>query len=119
MNFSFLSDNIFGKNTALIIQALDLVRDLPFRMYFVGTGYAAEDMKQMVKKEILKIKLFYRKYLRQRRTQTHYAAANLFFSIHLHNAPLVVQKRALHTPAVIAAGSTTSEIIVDNVTDFN
>lgn len=119
--FLFVGQHIWEKNTALIIQALDLVRDLPFRMYFVGTGYAAEDMKQMVKERNLEDKVIFTGNIYDREElKKHYAAADLFLFPSIYdNAPLVVREAAaLHTPAVIAAGSTTSEIIVDNVNGF-
>jgi len=90
-------------------------------MYFVGTGYAAEDMKQMVKERNLEDKVIFTGNIYDREElKNHYAAADLFLFPSIYdNAPLVVREAAaLHTPSVIAAGSTTSEIIVDNVNGF-
>lgn len=119
--FLFVGQHIWEKNTAMIIEALDLVRDLPFRMYFVGTGYAAEEMRQMVNERNLEYKIFFTGNIYDReQLKNHYAAADLFLFPSIYdNAPLVVREAAaLHTPSVIAAGSTTSEIITDNVNGF-
>lgn len=121
MVFLFVGQHIWEKNTALIIQALDLVRDMPYRMYFVGTGYAAEEMRQMVKERNLEYKIFFTGNIYEReQLKNLYAAADLFLFPSIYdNAPLVVREAAaLHTPSVIASGSTTSEIITDNVNGF-
>ncbi len=117
----FVGQHIWEKNTAMIINALELVRDLPFRMFFVGTGYAAEEMKQMVKERNLEYKIFFKGNIYDREElKSHYAAADLFlFPSMYDNAPLVVREAAaLYTPSIITAGSTTSEIIVDNENGF-
>lgn len=46
--FLFVGQHIWEKNTKMIVDALALIKDLDFRMFFVGTGYAADDLKQMV-----------------------------------------------------------------------
>lgn len=117
----FVGQHIWEKNTALIIQALELIKDLPFRMFFVGTGYAADEMKQMVKERKLDDKVIFKGSIYDREAlKDHYAAADLFLFPSLYdNAPLVVREAAaLHTPSVVAAGSTTSEIVVDNQNGF-
>ncbi|MFV0391469.1 MAG: glycosyltransferase [Paludibacteraceae bacterium] len=105
----------------MIIEALDLLRDLPYQMFFVGAGYAAEDMKQMVIARELEHKIFFKGSIYDREVlKAYYAAADLFLFPSLYdNAPLVVREAAaLHTPAIITAGSTTSEIITDNFNGF-
>ena len=44
----FVGQHIWEKNPRLIIESLALIPDVPFRMYFVGVGYAAEEMKKLV-----------------------------------------------------------------------
>ncbi len=119
--FLFVGQHIWEKNTALIIEALDLIRDLPYTMFFVGTGYAAEEMKAMVEARNLQNKIIFTGNIYDRELlKTHYVAADLFLFPSIYdNAPLVVREAAaMHTPAVIVAGSTTSEIITDNVNGF-
>lgn len=117
----FVGQHIWEKNTALIIDALERVRDLPFRMFFVGTGYAQEDMKRIVKEKNIEDRtVFTGSIYNREELKKHYAAADLFLFPSLYdNAPLVVREAAaLHTPSIIVAGSTTSEIIVDNENGF-
>lgn len=121
MVFLFVGQHIWEKNIAIIIQALDLLRDMSYRMYFVGTGYAAEEMRQMVKARNLEYKIFFTGSVYDReQLKNLYAAADLFLFPSIYdNAPLVVREAAaLHTPSVVTAGSSTSEIITDNVNGF-
>ena len=119
--FLFVGQHIWEKNTAMIIEALDLLRDMPYKMFFVGTGYAADEMKSMVKERRLEDKITFTGNIYDRELlKSHYAAADLFLFPSIYdNAPLVVREAAaFHTPSVIVAGSTTSEIITDNVNGF-
>lgn len=119
--FLFVGQHIWEKNTALVIEALDLLRDIPYTMFFVGTGYAAEEMKAMVREKGLEEKIIFTGNIYDRELlKSHYAAADLFLFPSIYdNAPLVVREAAaFHTPAVVVAGSTTSEIISDNINGF-
>ena len=90
-------------------------------MYFVGTGYAAEEMKQLVSEKGLDDKVTFVGMLTDRAAITrYYAAADLFLFPSLYdNAPLVVREAAaLHTPAVMAEGSTASSILTDGENGF-
>ena len=40
----FVGQHVWQKNPQLTIEALSRLEDVPFRMFFVGTGYAAEEM---------------------------------------------------------------------------
>ena len=44
----FVGQHIWQKNVRLTIEALEKVKDTSFKMFFVGNGYAAEEMKKMV-----------------------------------------------------------------------
>ena len=44
----FVGQHIWEKNPRLIIEALAMLPELPFRMFFVGNGYAAHAMRQLV-----------------------------------------------------------------------
>lgn len=117
----FVGQHIWEKNTALVISALEQVRDLPYRMYFVGVGYAADEMKTMIKERNLQDKVTFTGSMYDREElKKHYAAADLFLFPSLYdNAPLVVREAAaLHTPSVVVAKSTTFEIIGDNMNGF-
>jgi glycosyltransferase involved in cell wall biosynthesis len=114
--FLFVGQHIWQKNVRLVIEALEKINDLPFRMFFVGTGYAADEMKELVREKGLSEKVTFTGMLTEREAVTrYYAAADLFLFPSLYdNAPLVVREAAaLHTPAVMVEGSTAAEILRD------
>ena len=114
--FLFVGQHIWQKNVRLVIDALERINDLPFRMFFVGTGYAADEMKELVKQKGLSEKVTFTGMLTEREAITrYYAAADLFLFPSLYdNAPLVVREAAaLHTPAVMVEGSTAATILRD------
>ena len=114
--FLFVGQHIWQKNVRLVIDALEQINDLPFRMYFVGTGYAADEMKALVREKGLSEKVTFTGMLTDREAVTrYYAAADLFLFPSLYdNAPLVVREAAaLHTPAVMVEGSTAATILRD------
>ena len=103
----FVGQHIWEKNPRLIIEALALLPDLPFRMFFIGNGYAAHAMRQLVSEKGLDGKVTFVGTLTDRKTLTdYYAAADLFLFPSLYdNAPLVVREAAaLHTASVMAEG---------------
>lgn len=117
----FVGQHIWEKNPKLVIEALSLMKDVPFRMYFVGNGYAAEGMKALVSEKGLDSQVTFVGTITDReRLKDYYATSDLFLFPSLYdNAPLVVREAAaLHTPAVMAAGSTASQILTDGVNGF-
>ena len=117
----FVGQHIWEKNPRLIIEALALLPDLPFRMFFVGNGYAAHAMRQLVGEKGLDAKVTFVGTLTDRKKLTdYYAAADLFLFPSLYdNAPLVVREAAaLHTAAVMAKGSTAATILTDGCNGF-
>ena len=117
----FVGQHIWEKNPRLVIEALARMPDVPFRMFFVGTGYAAEEMKQLVTENGLDDKVTFVGMLTDRAEITrYYAASDLFLFPSLYdNAPLVVREAAaLHSPSVMAEGSTAATILTDNVNGF-
>jgi len=119
--FLFVGQHIWQKNTRFIIEGLERIKDLPFRMFFVGTGYAAEEMKQLVHDKGLDDKVTFTGMLTEREQITrYYAAADLFLFPSLYdNAPLVVREAAaLHTPSVMVEGSTAATILRDGENGF-
>ncbi len=117
----FVGQHIWQKNVRFVIEGLEKVKDLKFRMFFVGTGYAAEEMKQLVKEKGLEDKVTFTGMLTNRDEITrYYAAADLFLFPSLYdNAPLVVREAAaLHTPSIMIDESTAATIIKDNKNGF-
>lgn len=117
----FVGQHIWQKNTRLVIDALERLNDLPFRMFFVGTGYAAGDMKALVHEKGLDDKVTFTGVLTKREDIVkYYAAADLFLFPSLYdNAPLVVREAAaLHTPSIMLEGSTAATILKDGENGF-
>lgn len=119
--FLFVGQHIWEKNTKLIIESLAEIRELPFKMFFIGVGYAANDLKKLVTELQLESKVEFVGIVTERETiRQYYAAADLFLFPSLYdNAPLVIREAgALHTPSVLVAGSSSAENISDNFNGF-
>lgn len=117
----FVGQHVWQKNPQLTIEALSRLEDVPFRMFFVGTGYAAEEMKAMVSERGLDGKVTFVGSVTDRaKIVDYYAASDLFVFPSLYdNAPLVVREAAaLHTPSIMAAGSTAATILQDGENGF-
>ena len=119
--FLFVGQHIWEKNLGFLLDALSRLGDVPFRMFFVGSGYAAEEMKQKTAGLGLNAKVtFVGSVVEREELMRYYVAADLFLFPSLYdNAPLVVREAAaLHTPSVLIADSTASEIISPSVNGF-
>lgn len=117
----FVGQHIWQKNVRLIIDALAEIQTVPFRMYFIGNGYAASEMRHLVSEKGLDGKVTFAGSINSREDlANYYAASDLFLFPSLYdNAPLVVREAAaLHTPAVMVDGATASTIIDDGNNGF-
>ena len=117
----FVGQHIWEKNPRLVIEALARMTDVPFKMYFIGRGYAEQDMRNLVSRLGLDDKVTFTGNIGDRQLLTqYYAASDLFLFPSLYdNAPLVVREAAaLHTPAVMAKGATASTILRDGENGF-
>lgn len=121
----FVGQHIWEKNVGFILQSLSKLSHLDFKMLFVGTGYAATEMRLMacdlglVGKGEDKV-LFVGPVSDRELLSRYYEAADLFLFPSLYdNAPLVVREAAaLHTPSLLLRGSTASEVIVHEENGF-
>ena len=124
----FVGQHIWEKNVKLIIEALTMIRDMPFHALFVGDGYARDEMLTLAERQGLS---GHQDYRQDRLTfmgsvqsrelmKTIYTAADLFlFPSVYDNAPLVVREAAsLHTPSLVTRGSNTAELIRDGFNGF-
>ena len=117
----FVGQHIWEKNPRLVIESLARMKDVPFKMFFVGRGYAEQEMKDLVSSLGLDDKVTFTGNIGERDVITrYYAAADLFLFPSLYdNAPLVVREAAaLHTPSVMARGATASAVLTDRVNGF-
>jgi len=119
--FLFIGQHIWEKNTRLIIDTLALLKETPFKMFFIGTGYAEKELKTLVKQYGLQSKVeFLGMILDREQLKRYYTAADLFLFPSLYdNAPLVVREAStLHTPSMLIKGSTASEVVTDDYNGF-
>lgn len=125
----FVGQHIWEKNVKLIIEALTMIRDMPFHALFVGDGYYARDEMQALaerqgftgRQDYRQDRLTFLGSVQSRELmKTIYAAADLFlFPSVYDNAPLVVREAAsLHTPSLVTRGSNTAELIRDGFNGF-
>ncbi len=117
----FVGQHIWEKNIGFILDSLALIKDKPFHLFMVGTGYAVRDIRQKISKLGLQdhVTLLGNIHDRERLKRID-AAADLFLFPSLYdNAPLVVREAAaMHTPALMLQGSTASEVISSGVNGF-
>ena len=117
----FVGQHIWQKNVRLTIEALEKVKDTPFKMFFVGNGYAAEEMKKMVTEKGLDSQVTFVGTVTERETiKRYYAAADLFLFPSLYDTDGLVVKEAaaLQTPSVMVETATAASIIKDNINGF-
>ena len=117
----FVGQHILEKGLKIIIEALALLGNMPFRMNFIGTGYAAGDMKRLAESLHLEDRVTFHGVITDRETlRRYYAASDLFlFPSFYDNAPLVVREAAaMGTPSILLTGSTAAEMISDGENGF-
>ena len=119
----FVGQHRWEKNVRLIIDALKMIRASgeSFRMIFVGEGYAAKEMKHLVKEYDLGDQVVFLGVITDRRElQNIYAASDLLvFPSVYDNSPLVLQEAAaFDIPAVVVRNSSSAEGILDGVNGF-
>ncbi len=117
----FVGQLIWEKNIEMIIQSLVLIKDLAFKMYFVGAGYAAADIKKMVADAGLTDKIEFTGIIADReKLKQYYAAADLFLFPSTYDtwALVIHEAAALQTPSLLVNDSTISKTITDNVNGF-
>lgn len=117
----FVGQHIWEKNLSFLVDSLSSMRQLPFQMFFIGTGYADRELRRKVDELNLGGKVKFVGSLTDRsELERYYASADLFLFPSLYdNAPLVVREAAaLRTPSVLIKGSTSAEIVVDGKNGF-
>lgn len=119
----FVGQHILEKGVMVIIDALKLLQhdNVDFGMHFVGTGYAAEEMRQRVTQLGLSDRVKFHGVIKDREMlRDIYASAHLFlFPSFYDNAPLVVREAAMMgTPSVLLRGSTAAEVMTHGYNGF-
>ena len=117
----FVGQHIWEKNIGFILDSLALIKDKPFHLFMVGTGYAVREIRNRVKELGLQdhVTLLGNIHDRERLKRID-AASDLFLFPSLYdNAPLVVREAAaMHTPALMLQESTSAEVIEPDVNGF-
>ncbi len=118
----FVGQHIWEKGLDVVIDTLKEINGLvPFKMNFIGNGYAFDDIKKRIADYGLSDKVKLHGVIREREILSdYYAASDLFlFPSFYDNAPLVVREAAaMGTPAILLKGSTASEVINDGRNGF-
>ena len=117
----FVGQHIWEKNIGFILDSLALIKEQPFHLFMVGTGYAVREIRHRIKQLGLHDNVTMLGNIHDReRLKRIDAAADLFLFPSLYdNAPLVVREAAaMHTPALMLEESTAAEIIQADVNGF-
>ena len=117
----FVGQHIWEKNVRLSIEAMARIKDLPFRMFFIGTGYAADDMKKLVAELGIEDKVTFVGRLTDReKLKQYYAAASIFLFPSLYDTDGLVVKEAacFDTPSVMLREASASGMLTDGETGF-
>ena len=119
--FLFVGQIIWEKNIRMIVESLRLINDLPFKMFFVGSGYATNHLKQLVDESGLSDKVTFTGSISDRnKLKQYYAAADLFLFPSTYDTWAIVihEAAALHTPSLLVNDSTIAKIITNNTDGF-
>lgn len=119
--FLYVGQHIWEKNWGLMVDALAQIKDLPFRFFTCGSGYAMDDIKAKIAEYGYSDKVTFLGVEKNReRLKKIDAAADLFLFPSLYDtSPLTIREAAaVHTPSVMIGGSTTAEVITGGKNGF-
>lgn len=119
----FVGQIIHAKNVLYTLEALRLLhqQNIPFKMFYVGKGNAANELQQAIRKYGMQDCVAYVGQLQERAAlQKYYAAADVFLFPSLYDTlGLVVREAAAHhTPSILLADSTAAKGINHAVEGF-
>lgn len=117
----YVGQHIWEKNLRLTIEMLGRISDIPYRMFFIGTGYAENEMKKLVAEKGIADKVTFVGRLTDReQLKKYYAASNLFLFPSLYDTDGLVVKEAaaLGTPSIMLAEASASGMLRNGETGF-
>ncbi|NLY17433.1 MAG: glycosyltransferase family 4 protein [Clostridiaceae bacterium] len=119
----FVGQHIWQKNIKLLVEALNHItqKGIEYRMFFVGDGYAKEELEAYVRELGLESRIaFLGKILDRDYLRSLFARADLFLFPSIYDyAPIVIQEAAaVGTPSLCIAGTNAAEEIRDNINGF-
>jgi 1,2-diacylglycerol 3-alpha-glucosyltransferase len=119
----FVGQHRWEKNIHTIIDALKILKGKKesFKMVFAGEGYAAKEMKTLVRQYGLSENVVFTGVILERTAMKHlYACADLFvFPSIYDNAPLVMREAAaFDVPSIVVRNTSSAEGIMEDVNGF-
>ena len=117
----FVGQHTWEKNIGFILDSLALIKEKPFQLFMVGTGYAVREIRHRIKALGLAHQVTLLGNIHDReRLKRIYAAADLFIFPSLYDTcGLVVREAAaMHTPSLMLADSTAATAVTDGVNGF-
>lgn len=118
----FVGQHIWEKGLDIVVETLRMLDGrIKFRMNFIGTGYAFEEIERKINEYGLSDRVRLNGVISEREPLSrYYAASDLFlFPSFYDNAPLVIREAAaMGTPSILLEGSTASEVISDRKNGF-
>lgn len=117
----YVGQLVWEKNLQLIMDALSKTRNINFRMIFVGTGYAEDELKLLSENMQQSSRIEFPGLISERQMlRNYYAAADLFIFPSLYDtwALVVREAAALYTPSLMLRKSTAATGIIDNLNGF-
>ncbi len=118
----FVGQHIWEKGLDVIVETLrELKGKVPFKMNFIGVGYAFNEIKKRIEDGGLQDYVKMHGIISDREElRKFYAAADLFlFPSFYDNAPLVVREAAaMGTPSILLENSTAAEVIFPDKNGF-
>jgi len=121
--FLFVGQHIWQKNVRMIIESLHLLKQkgAKYKMIFVGSGYAAGEMKMLVKKlELEECVHFMGVVLDRNFLRALFMRADLFLfpSVYDTAAIVVREAAAIRCPSVLVEKTNAAEGVIDNYNGF-
>lgn len=117
----FVGQHTWEKNIGFILDSLALIKDKPFHLFMVGTGYAVREIRLKIMMLGLSDKVtLLGNILDRERLKRIDAAADLFLFPSLYDTcGLVVREAAaMHTPSLMLEGSTAATAILNDINGF-
>lgn len=119
----FVGQHIWQKNLKMLIESLRYLKDknVNFKMFFVGQGYATNDMKQLVKEYKMNDNITFVGMLTDREIlKKFFIRADLFLFPSIYdNAPIVVREAAAaKCPSLLIKNTNAAEGIIDGYNGY-
>lgn len=119
----FVGQHRWEKNVMTILDSLKILKEKKesFKMVFAGEGYAAKEMKTMVRQYGLTENVVFTGVITERSAMKHlFACADLFiFPSVYDNAPLVMREAAaFDVPSIVVRNTSSAEGILEDVNGF-